>query len=57
MLEKTLKNFARDDVKEIISNDEFELKKDSIKNINYLFEEEVLENVELLPDNRKRKIK
>ena len=51
-LEKMLKNFARDDVKEIIANNSYKLSKDGIKNINHLFEEDILENVKLLVENK-----
>ena len=51
-LEKILKNAARSIVRDIISNDSMELKDSSVDNINYLFEEDILDNVELIKDKK-----
>ena len=47
-LEKTLNNIARISINAIVSKDEYELSKESIQNINDLFEEGVLDSVELI---------
>ena len=51
-LEKILKNAAREIVKDIIADDSLEVSKDSIDNINNLFEKRILDDVELLSDNK-----
>lgn len=50
MIEKLLNNMARDDIKEAM-NSGFKLKKDSVKRINRMFEEDVLDEVELIETN------
>lgn len=48
MLEKLLKNAARETVSKIIKNSSMKLDKKSIKNINNMFSEDTLDNVELI---------
>ena len=50
-LEKLLNNIARNRIKELMTEDSLQLKKDSIDNINNLFEKNLLDNVRLLPEN------
>lgn len=48
MIEKLLYNAARKEVREIISRSSLKLDKDAVKNINHLFEEDILDDVKLL---------
>jgi len=48
MIEKLLKNAARESVKKIINNSSYKVDKKSIKNINNLFKEDKLDDVDLL---------
>ncbi len=50
-LEKLLKNIARTTVKEIIRDDDLEISKNSVDNINKLFEKKLLDDVKLLDVN------
>lgn len=52
VIEKILKNAARRQIEEIITNPEAKIEKASIKNINHLFEEGLLEEVELIGDSK-----
>ncbi len=52
MLEKVLTNAAKEEIKKIVYNDALKLDKDSIKNINYLFENDKLGEVIMLTENR-----
>lgn len=52
-MEKTLKNLVLDYVKEIMSNSTNKVEESIIKNINYLFEKELLNNVTLIQENEK----
>lgn len=51
-IEKILKNAARKVVKGMINDDSIKIKKESIENINSLFEKEILDDVELLEENK-----
>lgn len=51
-LEKVLNNMARIYIGEIIADPEAKLEKASVKNINHLFEEGLLEEVELLDESK-----
>ncbi len=52
MLDKMLRNSARRTVIEIIGNSSMKLDKVSIKNINNLFEQDILDSIELLDENK-----
>lgn len=51
-IEKILKNAARKVVKDMINDDSIKMKKESIENINNLFEKEILDDIELLEENK-----
>ena len=50
-LEKILKNAARSVVSEVINKNDCKLSNDSVKNINHLFKEDKLEEIELIKVN------
>lgn len=52
ILEKTLKNAARTIVKAIIADDDLKIDESSVDNINNLFKNDLLDDVELLEINR-----
>lgn len=54
-IEKILKNAARSVVSEVIDKDDCKLKSDSIKNINHLFKEDLLEEIELINGGKTNK--
>lgn len=51
-IEKILKNAARKVVKNMINDDSIKIKKESIDNINNLFEKGILDDVEILEENK-----
>lgn len=52
-IEKIIKNAALKNVRVMIEDDSIKIKKESIDNINTLFKKEILDDVELLDDNKK----